>query len=434
MTGNRRVSLRELLSFFVPLAVTWMLMMFTHTIISAGLSRTTDPTVSTAAYAVALSLAAIAEAPLVMMRQVALTFVQSRQTFKVVMTVLSITLGCFMLIVFGIGYILPLGRFVFQGLLGVSDALFPAAMKAFRVAMFLPLTSGIRCLYQGVIMVRRRTTCISTGMFIRVSFMVILVFSFTRLHLVTGPLVGAITLVGGIAVEGMMAWHYGRKLIPEGETTVTPGSVWQFYLPLIASSLMVSTGKPFINAGLARMPDAAVALAAFSVASSFAWVIISPSQNIQQLTMVFGRMVEDRQLVRRFAAIFAAISSATLLIISFGPLGRFILSDLIQVPVETLQPTLISVRVLAFFPLIICWLEYNTGILLLAQSARLVGIGKAVNLFATIGFVLFIAPSLPGSVAAPLAQLVGFGCEGLILQSGRFLVGHVASRRQSSAA
>ncbi len=434
MTDNRRASLRELLAFFVPLAVTWMLMMFTHTIISGGLSRTIDPTVSTAAYAVALSLAAIAEAPLVMIRQVTLAFVQSRQSFKAVGTILTVTLGFFMLTVLAIGYVLPLGRFVFQDLLGVSDTLFPATLKAFRVTMFLPLTSGFRCLYQGVIMVKRRTTYISTGMFIRVAFMIFLIFGFTRFRWVTGPFVGAITLVGGIAVEGIMAWFFGRKLIPEGEATVIPGAVWKFYLPLIASSLMVSMGKPFINAGLARMPDAAVALAAFSVASSFAWVIISPSQTIHQLTMVFGRSAEDRQLVRRFSTIFALASSAVLLLISFSPLGRYILSDLIQVAPETLQSTLVSVRTLAFFPLIICWQEYNTGILLLAQSARLVGVGKAVNLFATISFVLLLAPTFPGPVAAPLAQLVGFGSEGLVLQAGRFLVGRGALRQQQNVA
>ncbi|MDP3487593.1 MAG: hypothetical protein Q8S19_06645, partial [Bacillota bacterium] len=110
-----KVSLSELLRFFMPLAVTWMLMMFTHTIISGGLSRTLNPTVSTAAYAVALSLAAIAEAPLTMMRQVTLAFVHSRQSFRVVGQVLLATLSFFMLIVLAIGYIAPLGRLVFQG-------------------------------------------------------------------------------------------------------------------------------------------------------------------------------------------------------------------------------------------------------------------------------------------------------------------------------
>ena len=118
---ENKVNLSELLRFFLPLAVTWMLMMFTHTIISGGLSRTLNPTVSTAAYAVALSLAAIAEAPLTMIRQVSLAFVVSRQSFKVVGQVLMATLFFFMFTVLAIGYIAPLGRLVFQGALGVSE-------------------------------------------------------------------------------------------------------------------------------------------------------------------------------------------------------------------------------------------------------------------------------------------------------------------------
>ena len=171
-----KVSLSELLRFFMPLAVTSMLMMGTHTIISGGLSRTINPTVSTAAYAVALSLAAIAEAPITMIRQVALAFVQSRDSFRAVGRVLVATLTFFMLTVLAIGYFAPLGRLVFQGVLGVSEELLQATLKAFRITMFLPLASGLRCIYQGVIMVRRRTTYISTGMFVRVSFMIFLIF------------------------------------------------------------------------------------------------------------------------------------------------------------------------------------------------------------------------------------------------------------------
>lgn len=417
-----KASLSELLRFFMPLAVTSMLMMGTHTIISGGLSRTINPTVSTAAYAVALSLAAIAEAPLTMIRQVSLALVQSRDSFNAVGRVLIATLTFFMLTVLAIGYVAPLGRLVFQGVLGVSDDLLQATLKAFRITMFLPLASGLRCIYQGVIMVRRRTTYISTGMFVRVSFMIFLIFGFTRYGWVKGPLVGAITLVGGIFVEGAMAFFFGRKLIPESEATISTPAVWRFYVPLIASSLMVSMGKPFINGGLARLPDAVVALAAFSVASSFAWVFVSPSQNIHQLTMVFGRNAPNLPLIRRFSIIFAIASTVVLVTIAFSPLGHYFLQELIRVPAEMLQPTLMAVRTLSFFPLIMCWLEYNTGLLLLSQATRIVGISKATNLIATITFVVFLAPHLPGPIAAPLAQMVGFSCEGLLLHVGRLML------------
>lgn len=430
---EKRSAMGDLLGFFTPLGITWSLMMFTHTIISAGLSRTVNPTVSTAAYAVALSLAAIAEAPLVMIRQTVMANVSSRQTFQTVRVVLVTTLVCFVGIVLAIAYVPAISRLVLQRMLGVKDELLPATVLAFRVTMFLPLVSGLRCLYQGLITAQRQTKYISAGMFVRVGCMIGLVFTFTRWHWVVGPLVGAITIIGGIGIEGLMAFIFGRKLVPEGEATTTTATVWRFYLPLIASSLLVSMGKPFINAGLARLPDAAVALAAFNVASSLAWVIISPSQTVHQVTMVCGREAADRPVVRRFASRFAMGSTLLLLILGFSPLGRWVLSSLISVPTETLPATLVALRTLAFFPLIICWQEYNTGLLLLSRSTRLVGIGKAMNLAATILFVLLLATHLPGAVAAPMAQMVGFACEGAILHGGRVLLSRGAEQHSLAA-
>lgn len=338
MTKQARTSiLPDVLRFFLPLAVSGMLMMFTHTIINPGLARTVDPIISTAAYAVAVSLGAIFEAPLVMLRQTGMALISSRQSYQVVLLMANITVIFFMTIVLAIGYVPALGHFAFQDILGVADELLAPTISAFRVTMLLPISSALRCLYQSLILLNKRTTYITIGMFIRVAFMIALVYCFSTFRWVVGPLVGAIAIVGGIFIEGVSAYWFGRKLIPEGETTITPRAAWQFYLPLIASSLFVAMGKPFINAGLARMPDAAISLAAFNVATSFAWVLISPSQNMHQVTMVFGRDRGHRPLVRRFGAALAIISTASLWAISFSPLGRWLLDALIQVPAELMN-------------------------------------------------------------------------------------------------
>ena len=138
--------------------------------------------------------------------------------------------------------------------------------------------------------------------------------------------------------------------------------------------------------------------------------------------MVFGRNSDNLPLVRRFSMVFAIISTVMLITVAYTPIGQFILKELIRVPAEMLQPTLLAVRTLAFFPLIMAWLEYNTGLLLLSQSTRIVGISKATNLLATISFVVLLAPRLPGPIAAPLAQMVGFTCEGILLHIGRLLL------------
>jgi hypothetical protein len=420
--AERKVGLNELLRFFIPLGITSSLMMFTHSIISAGLSRTVSPVVSTAAHAVAVSLSDMAGGPLCQIRQTAMVLISSRQSFQTVRRVYVITMACFVAIMLAIAYVPLAGSFVLQGLLGVKDELFPATLTAFRVTMFLPLLSGLRFLYHGVITSRRETRYISIGMMFRVAFMVILIFSFVRWRFVVGPLVGSLTLVSGVGLECLLSYLFGRKLIPDGEQTVSDREVWRFYLPLIASALVFSMGKPFINAGLARMPDAAVSLAAFSVASSLAWVIVCPSQTTHMLTLVFGREQENRPLVRRFATVLAIGSTGLLAVLAYTPIGAWVLTNLVGVPAETLAATLLAVRTLSAFPLIICWQEYSMGMLLLSHSTRLVSIGKALNLGSTIAFVLFVAPSLPGPIAAPLAQMVGFTCEGAMLYGSRMVL------------
>ncbi len=403
--------------------------MLSHTIISAGLARTTAPTVSTAAYALALSVASMAEAPLVMIRQTTMAFVRSRQTFRVVRSVSLISVGVFALIVTAVAYQPSLGRLVFQRLLGVGDELLASTLHAFRIVMFFPIASGLRCVYQGVITVRRRTAILSIAMICRVLGMSLLILGFTRYGWVTGSWVGGLTLLTGLLIEGSIAFFSGQRLVPEGSAEVRYKEVWRFYLPLVASALLVSMGKPFINAALARMPDSAVGLAAFSIASSLAWVFISAVQTLHQVVMVFARDLEGQEAILRFIKACSIVVTAVLCLVAYSPLGNWVFTNLIGAPAETLSATLAATRTLAWFPLIIGWVEYSTGLLLLEQSTRVVSLAKTINLGGTIIFVLLLGPRLPGAVAAPLAQLFGFACEGAVLYAGRWLLARNVNRR-----
>lgn len=415
---ERAASLPELLRFFTPLAVTWMLMMFTHTIISAGLARTINPTMAAAAYAIALGFGEIFEAPLVMIRQTGIAFISGQESFQTVRQVTLATIVAFMAVVAAIAYIPPLTNFVFQDILGATGNLYAAALLGFRVTMFFPLVSGLRSLYQSIILVNRRTIYISIGVIARVSFVALVVFGLVRTSLVPGVLIGAIAIVGAVITEAIPAHYFSKRLQTEAGPPVAKRTVWRFYLPLIASSLFVSMGKPFINAGLTRVPQAAISLAAFNVASSLAGMLISPSHNIHQLTMVFGRSRQNLPLVRKFAIGFSLFATGLLLLVSFSPIGTWILTGPISIPQEMLAPTQLVLRVLSCFPLCIGWLEYNTGILLLSQATRIVSLGKMLNLLSTIAFVLLLAPRLPGPLAAPLAQAIGLIGEGIVLQMG----------------
>lgn len=198
---------------------------------------------------------------------------------------------------------------------------------------------------------------------------------------------------------------------------------------------MAASAKPFINAGLARGSSATLALAAYSVAWSLGWIIVNPVQNIHQVTVVFGRQPGGDRHVRRFALGYSTLSSVALLAIGFSPLGRFILINWIGVSEALLAPTLVNLQMMSALPMIIGWLEYVTGSLLLAKSTRIIGLGKVANLVGTmLAVMLAVATSGWWSmVIGPLSQIAGSLAEGAVLTTA-WMHAYTRAPRPSSLA
>jgi len=392
-----------------------MITMLTHTIISAGLARTYNPAVSLAAYAVALGLSEIFEAPLVLLRQVVVALTHSIQDYKEIRRVSVITMAVLMICVTLISYVPYLSYIVFQKILGVSSELFLDSLIAFRVLMLLPIVSGFRCLYQGLLLLERRTGAILRAMLYRAATMGLIVFAFTRFGWVKGALVGAIALIAGVFIEGAAAYCYGHAAVPKTLGSQSP-KVWRFYIPLLYSALLASAGKPFINSGLARLPDSAQVLAAYSVAASLAWIIISPTLNLHQVVMVFCTSSEEEAQASKFTLLYALASSLTLLFFVVTPAGVFVLGRLMGVPQTMQQAILTTMGWMVPLPLVLSWQEHKTGLLLSSQASGLVGLSKVLNLTITVLAVLLLSHRLYGPVVAPLAQLAGGIAGGAVLQ------------------
>ncbi len=432
------------LLFFLPLAITSALMMASHSLISAGLARTIDPVQSIAAYSVALNLAAIFEAPLIQTRQMALTLPRDRNSFarisRLALTALLISVGMEILIA-----LTPLGSLIFGRVLSVPSELLQATIRNFWVVMILPLVSGVRTFYQGVIIREKQTSSITVAMVIRIALMCALVYAFTRWGWVKGGYVGGVTLITGVGLEMVFAIRKANILLKqqhdrlddEDGQPVTASQAWRFYYPLAVAAIMASSAKPFINAGLARGSNATLALAAYSVAWSLGWIIINPVQNIHQVTIVFGRQPGGDRHVRRFALGFGTLSTAVLLAIGFSPLGRLILVHLIGVSEALLGPTLVNLQMMSVIPIIFGWLEYTTGTLLLAKSTRLISLGKIANLTGTMLAVTFMVANTGwwAMVIGPLSQVAGSLAEGAVLTTGWYLVrGRTATKASSPQA
>ncbi|NNF13822.1 MAG: hypothetical protein HKN72_11390, partial [Gemmatimonadetes bacterium] len=94
-------------------------------------------------------------------------------------------------------------------------------------------------------------------------------------------------------------------VIPEPGTPITPKGFARFYLPLVATSYLLTATNPLLAAALARTSDPATALAGYGVAFALIGVIYAPLLVVQQVAAQRLLSVGDLTPVRRFTMVVA---------------------------------------------------------------------------------------------------------------------------------
>ena len=145
------VSYSELIAFFLPIALSLMIMMSTHSVVSSALARTTDAAIAIASYSVAKSVSNMFQSPCITLRRLCVARFKSKEAFDKVLKLTGITL-IISLVAMGIIVFTPLSKFVFLKLIGVSEELLPHTIRAMTILFFYALISSYslclsRCYY-----------------------------------------------------------------------------------------------------------------------------------------------------------------------------------------------------------------------------------------------------------------------------------------------
>lgn len=429
-------SVRGTLSFFLPLALTSAMTMVSHSLVAAGLARTVNPVASIAAYSVALAVEDAFEAPIIQTRQMTLALLTGPRSFfvirRVALTALAVSLVLGMLLA-----ITPIGPLIFTDLLGVPSELLQATMRNFWIVMLLPLLAGARAFFQGIVIKHRQTSVMTAAMAGRVVLMGCFIYTCICWGWITGGYIGSVALVVGVSVELVVAAVKARQLLRNeyGEVNegavggeVTSGSVWRFYYPLAVAAVVAAIAKPWIAAGLTRGSDAATALAGYAVAWSLGSIIVNPILNIHQVSLVLGRGVDGDRHARWFSLAAGCFASSLLLLVGFSPLGRIILTNWVGVPVALIAVTLSNLRMMAVLPLILCSLEYLTGLMLSRSLTRVISAAKIISLLTIMAAVALLARTT--AAVGPLSQIIGAGAELVALTFGWLRANRDSSLKQ----
>ncbi|MBS4178462.1 multi antimicrobial extrusion protein MatE [Lederbergia citrea] len=418
-TERNSVSFRTLFNFFIPLGISASLVTISHVIINGTLARAPNPAVVIASYSVAMSLFAIFERCAVILRQTCATLARDKHSFKLVSRLTVYLLSAILLLSLIIGYS-SIGELFFSQILGVKEHMLGPTMSAYRVLMFVTIFSGIRCLFQGVIISNLRTKWLTIGMAVRLIVMAILSWVILKNGWMNHGYVGAYIFLSGMVIEALVSVVEGRQIIKKMPTKnsdhpiVHRSQVNKFYLPLLLASLIAVIISPAINAVLGSSGKAEIAIASYAIAFSVLNLLLGFSSYIHQIVINFYE--KDAKIVHRFTLIFSLIPTFLLVGIAYSPLGVWVLQSIMGVSGELLNQSLLALKFFIIFTLFFPWLDYVNGVLMLKGQTKVMSFSQAGNVIVTIIALLCVIFFLPngGGLIGALAQSIGVMTETLI--------------------
>lgn len=413
------ITARSFARFYLPLIATSYLLTATNPILAAALARTVDPATALAGYGVAFALIGVIYAPLLVVQQVAaqrLLAVGDLAPVRRFTAVVGLALSGLAAVV----AFTPLGVWIFEGVVGVHDAILDEALSAMTALWPVPALTGVRALHQGRLVAGHRTNPIAVATGARTSVIALVAFAMTTTPV--GAWLGGVAFTAGLAAEALFVTFAPAPVPtkPESTEAETEGEdrLLSFSTPLMLNVVLWWSTPLIINSVLARTPEPDCSIAAFTVVEAVAWFLSAPVGQLQHasLALVDGRPTHAR--VRVFAGGLAVTVTLLLGVLAIPAVREAILWTGFRLDPSLLEPAGLAFPVAALYPLLYGHRQYYQGLYVRAGCTGLVGRGAVLR----IVVILAAAPLLLGPMGANGARLgvtlavVGLLAEGVFLE------------------
>lgn len=409
------MTLRHLFLFFLPLAGSATLVTLSHLIINGTLARSPQPELVISSYAIAISLYAVLERPVILLRPTSSALVKDQRSFGTMLRT-SLTIIAIILTLSSLMSYTSIGVWTFKHGFGVTPDQMDRVIDVYQVLMWVTLFSGIRCLFHGIIISRLQTKWMTIGMIIRLIGMVVAAAYFL-VNGVESGVAGAVIFLVGMAIECVVASLEGIKLTKElpvkEEKYAFAGTsqIMSFYRPLVYATLFAITIQPLINAQLGHSYNAQLAIASYSVALTIIALLLSLSTYVHQIVLNF--YTESAAVVRRFALLINFVPVVLLGGLMLSPLGEWTLRYIMGVEGELLEASKMAMIGLALYVLCFPWVDYANGLLMWKGHTKVMTytqISNVATVIVTLWLLLRWWPGANGLIGA-LALSMGTAAE-----------------------
>lgn len=197
---EEKLSLKDFVSFYYPLALTSFIMLLVRPIITTGLARAPEPLASLAVWPVIHSFLFMFNSMAISSQEVIIALLHDRKSYYALrkfIYLLSAILGSLFLIV----SLTLLSDVWFRNIVGLSEELLEYVHTPLLILFVVPVIVSFISLFRGIQIVHKRTGNISRAVALNCITLTILVFTIPQLLAIPGVVIASLSFLTALLAE-----------------------------------------------------------------------------------------------------------------------------------------------------------------------------------------------------------------------------------------
>lgn len=410
------ITKRDVLRFWMPLSLTWMMMAIEGPILTSVVARLPFDKLNLAAYGVAVALAMLIESPVIHLLSTSVALARDKAS---VIALKSFTLRINALVTLGMCLVsIPwVYDRVAYDLIHLPTDVAVLMYWGFVCMIPWPAAIGYRRFYQGLLIRNGRTRLVAYGTVVRLLGMLISAVVLVLIGGLPGVVVGTLSLTIGVIFEAAATRYMVSDVLRMYERTFDPthvaltnAEIVRFWLPLAATSAIGFAVTPLLAFFMSRAPDPLASLAVLPVVDSFVFFFRSFGFSYQEVGIaLIGDRQQNYDVVKSVGNRIIVVTTVLLACIAFTPLLGLIYQGAYGLRPELAEFATHPTMILIVLPTIAVAYSVYRSVLITARQNVKVTISTVLEVGGiALTMVLLVAfTQLNGALSAAISMAVG---------------------------
>lgn len=199
-------------------------------------------------------------------------------------------------------------------------------------------------------------------------------------------------------------------------STLKYTTILAFFLPMSLATLLKPVTDTMLNAGIARMAEPEVSLAAFAVAKSLVFSLQGPLFTARSVVASLVAGEKSYAVVSRFLILLTLILTLIVTLIAYTSLSKILLENVMGVKGDVLVASVVALKIFSSLPLIIGISYFYHGIAVLLRCQRFMLHAAGIRALLMILILFFTAYfNIHGAVFGSAVFVITTAIETVIL-------------------